>query len=70
MMKIGIDLSNLACMMIALLLSSTSIIFGIQGFIYKDSFLRHTQYYKMECVASILAGIIIFLGLIGIIYKR
>ncbi len=69
MMQIGIELSKLACIMIALILSCTSIIFGIQGFIYKDSFLRHTQYYKMECVASILIGIIIFFGLIGIIYK-
>jgi hypothetical protein len=68
-MKIDIELSKLACLMILAIASCTSIIFGIQGFIYKDSVLRHTQYYKMECVASILMGIIIFIGFLVTIYK-
>lgn len=70
MMKIGIDTSDFASMIIIIITSCTSIISGIQGFIYKDSVLRHTQYYKMESVGAIIIGVIGFIGAFIVMCKH
>lgn len=69
MIKIDIDMSNFAVMILLAIASCTSIILGIQGFIYKDSILRHTQYYKMESVVAILMGLIVFIGFLITMYR-
>ncbi len=68
-MKIDIDMSVFADIMLISIASCTSIIFGIQGFIYKDSVFRHTQYYKMESVGAIIIGLIGFVGAFIVMYK-
>ena len=69
-MKIDADMSDFAAIMITAIASCTSIILGIQGLVFKDSFLRKNDRYKMESIVGIIIGLMGFIAVAIMIFKQ